>query len=186
MAPIAPYKWLYIIFVIVTTAIGVLGVRAVVLLIKGHPNAHRCSIIALLLGILVGAIHMAASRALRGSSMPVDGVVYTTVLTLIVFLIFRIPKVSELVDFEKTPDDDSGPMAAAITLLLSGAQFLTVQYWAGPTHTWDGVNWADAWHLSMALLGWGLELSGMGTLIIPLIRHKGTEPIPAAVPGQQP
>jgi hypothetical protein len=187
MAPIAPYKWLYIIFVIVTIAIGVMGVRAVVLLNKGRPNAYRYSVIFMLLGIFVGAIHMAVSRALRGSSMPVDGVVYTTVLTLIVFLIFRIPTVWIKVGFEKSArDDDSGPKAAAITLLLSGALFLTVQYWAGPTHTWDGVNWADAWHLSMAVVGWGLALAGMGILIIPLIRRKGTEPIPAAVPGQQP
>jgi hypothetical protein len=39
-------------------------------------------------GILVGGMHMAASRALRGSSMPVDLVVYTTVLTLVVFMLF--------------------------------------------------------------------------------------------------
>ncbi len=75
MVGIAPYKWLYVIFVIVTVAIGVMMVRATVLLVKGRPNAYRYSIISLVLAIVVGVIHIAVSRALRGASMPVDGVV---------------------------------------------------------------------------------------------------------------
>ena len=103
MSAIEPYKWLYVIFVIVTLAIGVMGIRAVILLVKGRENAYRYSLMALVAGVVVGGIHMAVSRALRGSSMPVDAVVYTTVLTLIVFLIFRIPRVWELVDFSRDP-----------------------------------------------------------------------------------
>ena len=61
------------------------------MLIKGSKHAYRAAIIALLLGTIINAIHMFASRALRGASMPVDGVLYTNVLTLLVFLLFRIP-----------------------------------------------------------------------------------------------
>ena len=39
MAPVAPFQWLYIIFVVVTTAIGVMAARAVFLLAKGRPNS---------------------------------------------------------------------------------------------------------------------------------------------------
>ena len=149
MAPLAPFQWLYITFVIVTTAIGVMAARAVVLLAKGRPNSYRYSIISLLLGLVVGSIHMLVSRALRGMSMPVDGVVYTTVLTLIVFLIFRIPKIWQGVDFSSEASrDETGPVAAAITLLVTGALTLTVQYWAGPSHTWDGTNWAGAFQVT--------------------------------------
>ena len=97
-APLVPFKWLCILFVIVTVTIGVMGVRAVVMLIKGRPNAYRFTLIALGWGFLVGFIHMLVSRSLRGNSMPVDSVVYMTVLTLVVFLIYRIPTIWHGVD----------------------------------------------------------------------------------------
>ena len=93
MAKIAPMQWLYILYVIVTIAIGVLGIRAVVLLAKGRQGAYKAALFALVLGLIVGVIHMITSRNLRGSSMPVDGIVYITVLTLIIFLVFRIPTI---------------------------------------------------------------------------------------------
>ncbi|MBM3122567.1 MAG: hypothetical protein FJZ97_10360, partial [Chloroflexi bacterium] len=116
-AGIAPFQWLYALFVIVTTAIGVTGVRAVVLLIQGKKNAYRYSLIALVAGAAVGITHIVASRALRGGSMPVDMVVYTTILTLVVFLLFRIPGVWQGVDFEKPAGGQkTGQQAAAFAL----------------------------------------------------------------------
>jgi hypothetical protein len=166
MAKLAPFQWLYIIFVIATTAVGVMAARAVFLLAKGRSNSYRYSIIALLLGIIVGTIHIIVSRSLRGKSMPVDGVVYTTVLTLIIFLIFRIPKLWQGVDFNNDgKDDNSGPMAAAITLFVTGILTLTVQYWAGPTHTWGGTNWAAAFEITRILMGLS-QLMGAGALFV--------------------
>ncbi|GAB4424262.1 MAG: hypothetical protein Kow002_13780 [Anaerolineales bacterium] len=166
MAKLAPFQWLYIIFVIVTTAIGIMAARAVFLLAKGRPNSYRYSIIALVLGIVVGTIHIIVSRNLRGKSMPVDGVLYTTVLTLIVFLIFRIPKIWQGVDFNgEAKDDNSGGMAAAITLFVTGILTLSVQHWAGPTHTWDGTNWAAAFEVTRIMLG-ASQLLGAAALLV--------------------
>ena len=102
MAPLAPYQWLYILYVIVTIAIGVLGIRAVVKLVKGHKDGYKATMIALVAGVLVGGLHIYTSRMLRGSSMPVDAVVYTTVLTLVIFLLFRIPPIWKGVDYYKS------------------------------------------------------------------------------------
>jgi hypothetical protein len=116
----------------------------------------------------VGIIHMLVSRALRGSSMPVDGVVYTTVLTLIVFLLFRIPRIWQAVGYTSGDSgDQTGRLAAAITLLVTGSLTLTVQYWAGPTHTWDGMNWAAAFMVTSTMLGLGQLLGGGALLWIP-------------------
>jgi len=168
MANLAPFQWLYILFVIVTTVIGIMAARAVILLAKGKPNSYRAAIVALVLGIVVGVIHMLVSRALRGKSMPVDGVVYTTVLTLIVFLLFRIPKVWQGVNYTSGGSGNkTGKMAAAITLLVTGILTLTVQYWAGPTHTWDGTNWAGAFLVTSTMLGLGQVLGGAVLLWIP-------------------
>ena len=168
LARLAPFQWLYITFVVVTTLIGALAARAVVLLAKGKPNAYRLAILALLLGIAVGVVHMLASRGLRGSSMPVDGVVYTTVLTLIVFLIIRIPGIWQGVNLTSgdTPDRTGG-MAASITLLVTGALTLTVQVWAGPSHTWGGTNWAGAFATTTIAFGLAQVIGGLALLPLP-------------------
>lgn len=167
MAKLAPFQWLYVLFVVVTTAIGIMAARAVFLLAKGRPNSYRYSIIALVLGIMVGVIHMLVSRGLRGKSMPVDGVVYTTVLTLIVFLLYRNSKIWQGVNYTSgSSDDKTGPTAAAITLLVTGILTLTVQYWAGPTHTWGGTNWAAAFLTTSIMLGLGQVLGGVALLVL--------------------
>ena len=79
MAPLATFQWLYILFVLTGIAIGIAGIRATVLLVKGAPKAYRDTLYALIAGIVIGSIHILVSRALRGKSMPVDAVVYTTV-----------------------------------------------------------------------------------------------------------
>ncbi len=170
MAPIVPFKWLYVLFVLVTLAIGVMGVRALVMLIKGRSGAYRAALTALISGTVVGIIHIVASRLIRGSSMPVDAVVYATVLTLIFFLVLRIPAIWNAINFEKPAHDKDLPRnAAAITLVLAGLLTLTVQYWAGPTHIFGDVNYADAWHTQLAVVGWGMIVLGFGLPILPLI-----------------
>lgn len=160
-APLAQVQWLYILFVLLGIAIGIMGVRAVILLVKGTENAYRYSLIAMILSLVVGGIHMAVSRALRGSSMPVDAVVYTTVLTLVIFLLFRIPAIWQGVNFENPAGDKkTGKHAAAIALAASGLLTLTIQFLMAPTHIIGGVNYADVWHVALTVIGAGLILAG--------------------------
>ena len=162
MAPLAPFQWLYILFVLTGIAIGVWGVWATVKLVKGTSDSYMMSMQALVAGVVVGFIHIYASRALRGKSMPVDVVVYTTVLTLVVFLLFRIPGIWRGVNFDKGGSNRTAGGAAAIIL---GAMTLTIQYTMGSTHTWGGVNYADAFNTGMTLAGIGLLLLGAGILL---------------------
>ena len=46
-------QWLYIFFVFVTLAIGIMMARAVFLVIKGRQNAYRYSIISLVAAVIV-------------------------------------------------------------------------------------------------------------------------------------
>jgi len=165
-ATIAPYQWLWIVFVLVGLAAGVMGIRAVVLLVKGRKNAYRYSLIAILIGTVINVIHLFASRALRGSSMPVDAVLYTNVLTLIIFLLFRIPGIWQGVNFEK-PDGDkkTGKNAAAIAMGATGLLVLTIQFLMAPTHTIGGINYADVWHVSLSIIGGLLILTGIVTTL---------------------
>lgn len=169
MAAIAPYSWLYILFVLLTTAIGVYMVKALIGLLKKKPQAYRDSIISLVLGIIIGVIHMIVSRSLRGSSMPTDGVVYVTVLTLIVFSIFKIPGIWQEVHLDGTKPDDINRTAAAFTLLLCGIAVLTAPIWGASTHVFveGGQNWANAWPTQMNMIGILLLATGIFTLFSP-------------------
>ena len=181
MAALVGWEWLYITFMLVTTAIGVMMVRATVLLIKGTANAYRDTIISLVAAVVVGFIHIYASRTIRGGSMPVDMVTYTAVFTLIVFLIFRIPFIWQGVNYEKPAGakNDNGP-AAAVTLVLGGILAFTIQYLVGSTHTFGGVNYGDAFHLSMTLIGLVLVLAGARVALGEWKRRTLTRAVPMA------
>jgi hypothetical protein len=164
MTGLIPYQWLYILFMLVTIAIGVWGIWATVLLVKGTSNSYTLSIQALVTGVLVGGFHIYMSQMLRGKSMPVDMVVYTTLFTLVVFLIFRIPFIWQGVNFEK-PNVNENKRAGGAAAILLGILTLTIQYTMASTHTWGGVNYAGAFNTSMTIVGVGLLLLGVGILV---------------------
>ena len=171
MAALAPFQWLYILFVLVGIAIGIWGIWATVKLIKGTSDSYLMSMQALIAGVLVGGLHIYISRMLRGKSMPVDAVVYTTVLTLIIFLLFKIPAIWKGVDFTKGNAKENKTAGGAAAIML-GLLTFTIQYTMASTHTWDGVNYANVFNTSMTILGWGLTLGGV---LILLIKEKARE-----------
>ena len=164
MAALAPFQWLYILLVLTGIAIGVWGIRATVKLVKGAPDSYKMSLQALIAGVVIGFIHIYMSRILRGSSMPVDAVVYTTVFTLIIFLLFKIPTIWQGVDFTKGNPKSNLPAGGTAAILL-GIMTLTIQNTMASTHTWDGVNYADAFNISMTIIGVGLLLMGAGIFL---------------------
>jgi hypothetical protein len=145
--------------------------RATYLLVKRRQNAYRYTIISLVLGILVGVIHMAVSRNLRGSSMPVDAVTYTAVLTLIVFLIFRIPGIWVKIDFTRAPKGEN-ETAGGAAAIASGVLAFTIQYLMASTHTINGINYGDAFHTSMTFIGWCLVLGGISIVVYAYMMDK--------------
>ena len=164
MAPLAPFQWLYILFVLTGIAIGVWGIWATVKLVKGTSDSYKMSLQVLIAGVVIGFIHIYMSRMLRGKSMPVDAVVYMTVLTLIVFLLFRLPFLWNGVNFDKGSDKTSNLAGGAAAILL-GIFTLTIQFTMGSTHTWGGINYADAFNAAMTLIGSALVLGGVGYLL---------------------
>lgn len=165
MAALAPYKWLYIVFVLLTLVVAVYAIRATLWLARGRSGSFRFAFLILVVGLLISGAHMAASEILRGSSAPTSMRVYLNALTLVLFLLISFPPVYRKVDFEKSSSDSRGAAAGA-ALVLMGVSTLTVHLWAGPTHIWgDSVNYADVWHDQLMLAGWGLALAGMAVIL---------------------
>ena len=164
MAGLIPFQWLYILFMLGTIAIGIWGIWAAIKLIKGTTDSYWMSLYALIAGVLVGGFHIYMSRMLRGKSMPVDAVVYTTVLTLAIFLLFKIPAIWQGVDFAKAKANQNKPAGGTAAIIL-GLMTLTIQFTMGATHTWGGVNYADAFNASMTGIGIGLLLFGAALFV---------------------
>ena len=164
MKGLIPFQWLYILFMLGTIAIGIWGVWATIKLIKGTKDSYWTSLYALIAGVVVGGFHIYMSRMLRGKSMPVDAVVYTTIFTLAIFLLFKIPGIWQGVNFAKANMNDNKPAGGAAAI-LTGLFTLTIQYTMASTHTWGGVNYADAFNTSMTVIGSGLLLLGAGIFI---------------------
>lgn len=164
MAALAPFQWLYILFVLTGIAIGVWGIWATIKLVRGTPDSYKMSMQALIAGTVIGWIHIVMSQSLRGKSMPVDAVVYTTVLTLVIFLLFRIPFIWQGVNFDKGNMKSNLPAGGAAAIIL-GIMTLTIQYTMGATHTWGGMNYADAFNTSMTVIGIGLLFLGVGLFV---------------------
>ena len=164
MALLAPYQWLYILFVLAGIALGVFGIYATILLIKGAEKAYRYTLSVLIAGAAIGILHMIVSQALRGKSMPVDAVVYTTALTLILFLIFRIPWVWQGVNFTQGSMQSNLPAGGAAAIAV-GLLALSIQFTMGSTHTWNNVNYAEAFNVAMTGFGVACLLLGIGVIL---------------------
>jgi hypothetical protein len=165
LGPLIPYKWLYQVLVIISVAAGLFGTRALIGLIKGKPQAYRDTLVVLIVGGASALIQMVASRTLRGASMPTDVRLYITTLTLVVFLLLRLPGVWHRVNFTHQMGNLSGT-GGGMTAISLGLAALTVHLWAGPSHTFNGLNYANIWNLPLTAAGWILAITGIALIVI--------------------
>jgi hypothetical protein len=164
MKPLVPYKWLYQLLVVLTVGIAIYGIKVTINLIRGKEGAYKGAIITLVVALLAGGIQMIASEILRGASAPTNMRVYFTIFTLVIFLLFRIPGIWEKIKFSNADESGGNGTAAGMAMFTAGVLKLTVHIWASPTHTWDGINYADVWHIQLMIVGWTLLAFGSALL----------------------
>ena len=170
----APFQWLYLVFVVLTIAIGVYGIRATIRFGRSKDRAYNDAILILVVGLFVSSAHMITSRVLRGASQPNDMRVYLNILTLLVFLLYMIPGLRKAMATDGTAGgSDAGGIGLAGGLIVMGIVTLTVQNWSAATHTFDGINLSDIWHNELAVVGWMFVASGILTLGSALLGRRG-------------
>ena len=118
--------------------------------------------------------------------MPKDYIVYATGLTLIFFLLFRIPGIWQQINLDEHDDHVAG-LGAGAAHIVGGIATLTVQFWAGSTHIINGINYADVWHTPLTIIGWLALLLGsavLGGFVLRDVKRSSVEPVdtnPAAL-----
>lgn len=159
------YQWLYQTFVILTIAIGIAGIAALVGLARGGTHAYRNALIVLVIGTVVNAIHYFTSLTVIGKATPANVVFYINALTLIIFLIFAIPGLRKIVDFSRGGKNSDKMIGGGAAALVAGTIILTTPMWVGASHVYMGTNWVDVLAVPIYVSGTLLVLGGLALLI---------------------
>jgi hypothetical protein len=164
------YQWLYQTLVVLTVPLGLIMIWATIILVRGKSNALKIALWLLVVGTVLGAVHMGASLALRGKAVPANVKLYLNLATLIVFFFFTLPGVRKYVDFSKPGGASSGATAGGLAAIVVGLVMLTTVVWAAPTHTYQGENWVNVIYVPLMTIGTLFTLSGFGLLAYALWR----------------
>ncbi len=155
------YQWLYQSLMILTISIGIAGVWSIIQLIKGGENVFRNVMIILIVGTILGGTQYFASMAIRGKGVPANIKFYINLATLLLFLVMNSPIFKNKIDFSKPIKKSDKTMAGGMAAFIAGILVLSVFVWAGPSHTYQGVNWVEAFLIPILVNGTFLTVGGL-------------------------
>jgi len=165
MKALIPLQWLYQILVFTVVGVGLAGAWSTYSLARAQKNSYGAALIILIVGVALAVVQMAASRSLRGKSMPTDLRLYAGGLTLIVFQFLRLPGIWQASGMGGSAGGGGAWQApTGVASIVMGVTVLTVPVWVGNSHTFDGFNWVYAWDWQLLLIGVALLLSGAALL----------------------
>lgn len=159
MALLAPYKWLYVLFVVAGTATGAYEAWAASGVARGTAQEFRHAVLSLAAGALVAGSQAGVSFVLRGSGAPADMRAYLTLAVLAAVLL-----AGGLGAFGRHPEDGPAPDAASeaggVALISASAVLLSSPLLMRATHTLGGVDHSRAWGWLLPAAGAGLAVAG--------------------------
>ena len=155
------FQWLYQRIMIMTIIIGMAGIWVTYALFHSKKYAYRVALALLVAGAFVGELQVTTSLDLRGKMVPASIKFYFNLFTLIYFLILGLPTFRKRVDFSKAGGKTEITAASGLTALLAGFMMLTIDFWAGASHSLEGVNWIDALQPEIDIGGVVLVLGGL-------------------------
>ena len=157
-------QWLWQSFVVLTTLVGIADVWSIIRLSRARDNAFRNAVILLALGTLINGIHVYFSYTVLEGIMPVLFVFLANAITLVLFLILRLPGIRERVQFEGSTDNGVGQIAGGLTAIVMGVVVISTSVWVGSSHVYEGANWTHV--LNEFLVGSGLFSMGIGLVTL--------------------
>lgn len=160
MAALVPVKPIFQLLVFVSLAAGLFGVYSIVRLARGRQNSYTHVLIFLLVGLVASAVQFYYSLTLRGSTAPNNMRLYLTGLTLVLFLLLRLPGLWHRTGFDKGGSNTNLPPAGGIALFLCGLVTISTPVWAKSTHFIEGSNTANV--LLLPLLASGAIMMLLG------------------------
>lgn len=182
-AALVPYMTVYQILVFVSVIAAVVGIVATYGLVRGDKRAYAGAIAALVVGLAAAAIQMYYTSTLKGKSFfdtpPTSMRFYITLLTLVVFLIIRLPGIWDRVGLGRPQGGPGSKMGSGgLSMLLAGMVTLATPVWAGPSHMLEGYNLVNVLYAHLMVGGGLLSVAGVTMLFLASLRASR----PAATP----
>jgi lysylphosphatidylglycerol synthetase-like protein (DUF2156 family) len=173
MQALIPLQWLYQLLVVTVIAAGLAGAWTTYTLARARKNSYMAALIVVMAGMVLAIVQMAASRALRGKSMPTDLRLYVSIVTLLVLLALRLPGIWQKSGMGgASSGSGSWTTPTGTAAIVMGLTVLTVPLWVGQSHTFDGFNWVYAWDWQLLLGGALLVLTGIVLLARGRFAHR--------------
>ena len=163
MVGLIPYKPLYQLIVVLSIAAGIWGIPVMIALVRGGDRAYRNALILLGVGAITSGVQTAVSQVVRGSSAPANVRFGVTLLTLIVFLIFRLPALWRRMRFDAPLRDRSAGTAGGAALAVCGVVTVVSPAWVTQTHL---PAWLLGLRIPLIVTGLALLLAGAALLTI--------------------
>jgi len=162
MAPLVPYQWLYQILMVLTLITAIVGIWVCIGFAKGRRWSYSGALAVLAAGAILAGVQMYASAQLRGAVAPNNIRLYVNLFALVVFLLLRLPPLWSRLGLGQ--DNRHSGAAGGVAMIIAGACAATTPLWAGPSHTFEGQNWAAALLIPLVLAGGALVVAGVGLL----------------------
>jgi len=176
------YRWLYQALVITTVPLGIANIWATLAVARGKKQAYRNSLVLLVIGTILGGIQMYASLTLRGKAVPANMKFYINALTLLVYVLYRLPGIRERFDLTQAGDGTDTTTAGGLAAMVAGCVVLSTAAWAGPSHAFQGANWVHLLQVPLNIGGTFLLVLGLallGRVAVDLFRlEKVGRPLP--------
>ncbi len=169
------YQLLYQTLMILTILTGLFGVWSTVQLTRGGEKVYKAALIILGVGTILGGTQYFASVAIRGKGVPANVKFFANLATLLLFLVLGSPKFKELIDFTKPAKKSDKTMAGGLSAFISGLIVLSVFVWAGPSHTYMGQNWVEAFTIPILVNGGLLTVGGFTAIVIGYLKSKSED-----------
>lgn len=157
-------QWLYQGLVVTTVLIGLAGFWVMIGLIRGKKKVFRNALIVLVIGSILAGTQYYYSLQLFGKAAPANVKFYSNVLALTLFLIFLIPGIRERVNFSNSDSVADKNTAGGLAAIILGILLLTTPVWAGPSHSFQGVNWVNLLQTELNISG--ILLTGGGVALL--------------------
>ena len=142
-AAYVPYMSLYQIFVYIAVLLGIAGCIITYALAARDGWAYWGAVIFLALGLVEGGVHMYNSINITDKAlpMPISMRVMITFISLVLFLVLRLPGIWKWVGFaEASPKGGSKAATGGVAAITGGVLALTTPLWAGASHMLGGYN----------------------------------------------
>ena len=162
------FQWLYQLFVVTTTLVGIAGIWTLIKLIRGGKGSFSNALIVLIVGAVINIIHVVVSILLRGKATPADMVMAINLVTLLFFLFINSPAMRKKVNFDHESENTKTSLTGSVAAIVTGLLVLSTPLWAGPTHEFQGTNWVDL--LITPLVASGVSLLVIGSLSLVRIK----------------